>query len=553
MSTSAVDGGLARAAVWASAFLCACTVHAAIADSAVPVRRNAASPLGTNLEWVKDFSEEWIFVDAFRASRPWVSGTARDWQDSRELKLDANGWIASLAPGQTARTMVLAATGPYPEGDYIVLYEGEGSIQYGGAGIHDPGRSRPGRHVLRLDPTKRGVVITLAAVNPANPVRNIRVIMPGGVCGGDPFRYASEPSACMGAGPFRSFETEHAAILFHPRFLERLRTYRVIRFMNWSRVTNSRQVAWSDRPRPGDARWSTDKGVPIEVMVDLANRLGADAWFTLPHRANDDYATEAAKLVSRLLRSDLKAYLEYSNEIWNGKFEQASYARERGMALGLSSNPFQAQLLFYSRRSVELFDIWAREFGDAKRLVRVMASAAVNPWSSIQVLDHQNARKKTDALAIAPYFGNALGSPAEQARVQAMNLDALFAELETVALPKATEMIKSHAAIARTRGLPLIAYEAGQHLVGFGGSENNAAINALFDRANRDPRMGEIYRKYLDAWRGSGGTLMVHFLHCGPYTKFGRWGALEHQEQPRTAAPKFGALQRFIEQNPAWW
>jgi len=542
------------AAIWVSAFLSAGSVLAAGPDGAPAVqRRNATSPLGTNLEWVRDFSEGWIFVDAFRASRPWVSGTASEWQDSRELKLDAAGWIASLEPGQVARTMVLTATRAYPDGDYVVLYEGEGSIQYGGAGIYDAGQSRPGRHVLRVDPARRGILIALTATNPANPLRNIRVIMPGGSCAGDPFRYASDPTKCAGVGPYRSFEADYATILFHPRLLESLRTYRVIRFMNWGRTNNSRQVTWSDRPKLSDARWSTEKGVPIEVMVGLANRLGADAWFTLPHRADDDYARQAARLVNRLLRKELKAYVEYSNEVWNGQFQQASYARAHGTALGLSRNPFQAQLFFYSKRSVEIFDIWAGELGEGKRLARVMAAAAANAWSSIQVLDHQNASRKTDALAIAPYFGNALGSPAEQARVQAMSLDALFAELETVALAKAVEMIRSHAAVARARGLPLIAYEGGQHLVGFGGTENNAAINALFDQANRDPRMGEIYRKYLDSWKASGGTLLVHFLHIGPFAKSGRWGALEYQEQPRAAAPKFNALQAFIERNPAWW
>src|SRR6185295_5720065 len=169
----------------------------------------------------------------------------------------------------------------------------------------------------------------------------------------------------------------------------------------------------------------------------------------------------------RMLRSDLKAYVEYSNEVWNGSFQQSSYARKRGLALGLSANDFQAQLFYYAKRSVETFDIWEKEFGDSKRFVRVLSAAVANPWSSVQVLDFQGAFKKADALAIAPYFGNQLGSPATQSRTQAMNLDALFAELETVALPMTRKMIESHAAIARAHGLPLLAYEGGQHLAGF--------------------------------------------------------------------------------------
>jgi hypothetical protein len=65
--------------------------------------------------------------------------------------------------------------------------------------------------------------------------------------------------------------------------------------------------------------------------------------------------------------------------------------------------------------------------------------------------------------------------------------------------------------------------------------------------------MGRLYRGYLDAWKKAGGRLFVHFSNCSAYTKWGRWGALEHLEQPRAAAPKFDALQEFAEHNPPWW
>jgi hypothetical protein len=103
-----------------------------------------------------------------------------------------------------------------------------------------------------------------------------------------------------------------------------------------------------------------------------------------------------------------------------------------------------------------------------------------------------------------------------------------------------------------SRGVSLIAYEGGQHLVGDGG-ENNAAINALFDSANRDPRMELFTRPYLYAWKASGAKLCVDFVNCNGYSMWGRWGALEYLDQPRANAPKFDALQTLIEQNPAWW
>jgi hypothetical protein len=528
---------------------------AALAHAAAGAGRpNAASPLGTNLDAVADWSQEWVFVDAFRASRGWISGSAGEWSDRRSLDTDADGWVRSLQPGQVARTLLLwDLQGRYPGGTYIVLYEGQGTLQYGVAAILDAARSRPGRDVLRVEPAKGGIAIVIAATATGDPIRNIRVIMPGGTCAGDPYRHAADAAGCAGAGAFKSFEKHHAELLFHPKFLERIRGYRGLRFLNWGATNGSKQSAWAGRARLSDARWSTEKGVPIEVMVELANRVGADAWFTLPHLADDAYVRDYARLVKRLLRADLKAYIEYSNEVWNGQFPQAHHARREGLAQRLSRDPLEAQLRFYSKRSLEVFDIWSAEFADPARLVRVMASQAGNAWASEQVLDFRNAKQKTDALAIAPYFGGGMGVPAERARVEAMSLDELFSVLEHTALPAAVGWMQSQAAVARARRLPLIAYEGGQHLTGVLGVENSAAVNALFDAANRDPRIGVLYAKYLEAWKRSGGTILFHLSNCGGYSKWGRWGALEYLEQPRSQAPKFDALQSFIERNQAWW
>jgi hypothetical protein len=442
--------------------------------------------------------------------------------------------------------------GHYPAGTYIVLYDGQGTIQYGAGATFNASQSTPGRDVLQVNPANNGISLDITATTPGNYLRNIRVIMPGGICAGDPYRYAADAAACAGFGAFQSFEANYATIVFHPTFLERIRTYRTLRFMDWSLTNDSTQSVWSARPKPSDAQW-TIKGVPVEVMVDLANRLGADAWFNIPHLADNDYVTQYARLVQQTLRSDVKAHVEYSNEVWNGQFGQAAYAQSRGLALGLSTNGYTAQILFYSKRSVEIFNIWSTEFAAPARLVRVMASQAASTWVSQQALDFQNAKLKTDALAIAPYFGGYLGTLAQQTLVQSMTLDALFTELQTAAVPEAIGWINAQAPVASLRGVALIAYEGGQHLVGHGGVENNAAINALFDSANRDPRMGALYKTYLDAWKASGGKLFVAFNSCMAYSKWGRWGSLEYLEQPRASSPKFNALQTFIEQNPASW
>src|SRR5262245_13768513 len=75
------------------------------AQSATP---NASSPLGTNTDFFRWFSGEWVFQDAFKQSRPWLTqcitgqqpdctvGNAFDTGEEGLLDLDANGWVRSL-------------------------------------------------------------------------------------------------------------------------------------------------------------------------------------------------------------------------------------------------------------------------------------------------------------------------------------------------------------------------------------------------------------------------------------------------------------------------
>jgi hypothetical protein len=520
------------------------------AGSASLPRHNERSPLGTNLAGIADWSGEWAFVDAFKMSRPWISGSSNAWDDGRGFDLDERGWIRSLAPGQIARTLMFWEAGEtYPAGRYLVLYEGKGTLEYWAGASRNGALSSPGRDVLDVDPRSGGIGVNITALDAGDPLRNIRVIMPGGVCSDDPFAACESDADCSGA--CQPFEQTHATQIFHPTFLDRIKTYRLLRFMDWMETNDSDLTSWTDRPRVDDARWRRH-GVPVEIMLDLANRLGADPWFCVPHRANDELVTELARAVHARLRPDLRAWVEYSNEVWNGMFEQARYAREQGTALGLSADAYQAGLFFYSRRATQVFARFEQVWGQSSGLVRVLASQSANPWTGEQVLEFEGAHQKADALAIAPYFGwNA--TPADAATLASMSLDSLVQRVSSEILPGVLEQMRANKATADRFGVRLVAYEGGQHFVGIQGGENDAGINDKFDALNRDRRMGDLYTTYLDGWKSAGGQDFAHFVNCGRWSKWGRWGALEWVSQPRAESPKYDALQRFIEAHQRWW
>ena len=91
------------------------------------------------------------------------------------------------------------------------------------------------------------------------------------------------------------------------------RRYSLLRFMAMQNTNAQTDMVWSDRKQVGDR--SYHDGVPVERMILLANVLGADAWFCIPHAADDDYITHFAQMALDTLRPDVKVYVEYSNEV----------------------------------------------------------------------------------------------------------------------------------------------------------------------------------------------------------------------------------------------
>ncbi len=65
-------------------------------------------------------------------------------------------------------------------------------------------------------------------------------------------------------------------------------------------------------------------------MVLLANTLGSNAWFNMPHLATDEYVRNFATLVLRALRPDVDIYVEYTNEAWGTLFAGGQYAQQQG-------------------------------------------------------------------------------------------------------------------------------------------------------------------------------------------------------------------------------
>ena len=505
------------------------------------------SPIGTNLDGIAYWSPQLPFVNVMKSSSAWISGDSSRWDNGQPLDLDANGWVRSLAPGQIARKLMLREIGDrYPAGEYVVRYRGEGTMKFGFAA--KVVSHKPGEMVIQVTPSSGGAHLMIEQTNPANYIRDIAITMPGGICEGDAFTHVRSAQEC-GSRTYLSFADQHPAIVFYPVFLDRLRSYSVLRFMDWMATNNSPLENWSQRTPLAYHTWATRHGAPPEVMIQLANAIGARPWFSIPHKADDVYVENLAQLIKATLDPALNVYVEHSNETWNTMFAQAADVVTRGRALGLDGHQYHAL------RSRTIGQIFKRVLGES-RVVAILGTQAANTWTASRGLDYLKAQPYSvlgiDAVAIAPYFG-VMPAPADAERFAAMTLDELFGYVRATELPKSLTWIANYRGIRERYKVQLIAYEGGQHMVGIRGAENHSALSALFDEFNRDPRIKQLYLDYLNGWKERGGELFVHFSDVSRYTKWGRWGALEYVSQPRQSGAKFDALQTFIENNPVWW
>jgi len=549
---------------------------------------NRSSPLGANVARLAYFSTEWPLIDAFKTTNDWLTqcnGCPFDTGEQASIPRDAQGNVTALpaANDPVVRYRYLEklifrdTNGTYPAGDYVVLYEGEGTLEYDFDAQRVDALSQPGRHVVRVaTPSDGGILLRLRATNPGNYVRNIRVILPGYLCNGDAFSYCADPRACTvspgGTAACVPLEQVYGTQRFHPAFLANLRGFRLVRFMEMLRTNANLLARWDDRPQLSDATWAGPRGIPLEATAMLGNALAADIWIDMPVRVDDDYVRQAARLVRDSLASNLQVYLEHGNEVWNDAFPfsiDAAYVEQQANARWPNqADAFVRRLNWHGMRTRQICDIWKEEWGaqgaQGARVRCVMGSQAANSFVSRQALGcplwvaEGNADCSRDmALAVAPYFGGYIGTEAMEAQVTQWTanadggLAALFAELNGTARTQARGFINESASAARDFGVPLIAYEGGQHLVGVGRAEGDDTNNQLFLAGNRDARMGSLYRDHLDDWFAAGGQVFALFESISPYSRFGSWGLKESQRQ--AATPKSQAAADYAQAHPCGW
>ncbi|MEH6455468.1 MAG: hypothetical protein V7749_04060, partial [Cocleimonas sp.] len=363
--------------------------------------------LGINTADVREDTSSIQFLNLFKSAIPFSETVP--WGSSKGVEYDELGWPTDLNGGQAGTKFLnRLPEGTIEDGFYTVLYDGEGEIFYGNDArlvVH-----RPNRDVIEITAGKDKILnasLFIKKTTKDNYIKNLRILPEGGICERIPHIKVKTPEDCP-KGQYLAFDKNDDAILFNPDYLDFMKDFQVIRFMNMQGMTRNPVENWTARNTPKKATWGGraglySRGAPVEIMVALANQVKAHPWFSMPYKANDDYMRKFAEYVKANLDPNLKAYIEYSNEVWNPIFIHHDYAIEQGLAAKLDDEKSPAGYKWYSRRSVEVFKIWEDVFGGPEQLVRTMGSWASNQNMSSQILAFEDAYKHTDAIAIGPY------------------------------------------------------------------------------------------------------------------------------------------------------
>lgn len=333
--------------------------------------------------------------------------------------------------------------------------------------------------------------------------------------------------------------------IWNPQFLADLASFVVFRHMDTNATNFSKISAWSQRKLPTDpgnaviyidgASPANTTGMAIEWQIDLCNHANVDCWFTHPYLANDDYLRQQATLIKAKLAPQLRAYIELSNEVWNGSFSAFQQSIDAGKAAGLpGSNQYYQGIAHEMYRALQMFEIYKGVFGASamgERVIRVFSQSG-NLDLTTQALNNvyrssqwNPAGQKIDALMLAPYIGNGVDGAAE-------TLSRWKSEVDSKVNGEPISTAKSQASANNIAGVGC--YEAGMHHL------KNADVWA------RNPQSYDAYIYMLDRFATKMNAPCALYTLHGTWESKGAWGLFNNVGQALSAAPKARASKEWI-------
>ena len=497
--------------------------------------------LGGGAEGIRDWSRSNVYVDMVKHSRGFVRTEVNE-----PARLDANGW-----PLEDAWTIVLTVgnDGGQYNGTYKLTFKGQADVDtswsIGGVVRNKVYNAATDTTTADIDfaypnDAQDGYFV-LRFRNTVNGVKNIRLIRPG---------YPADTTQ-----------------LFTDQYKNHAKRFNVIRFMDFTETNGSLVSKWADRTPPTWPSVATRTGVPWEHCFQLCQELGRDAWINVPLLADDDYVRRLAELAKVKLSSSRKLYVEYSNEIWNGGFQQFHQNLQLAIdevAAGNSDLAFPGELdkdadgnyvnrytFCFRRMAKRLYQInriFASVYGEDamnNRVRIVYGTQVVNPALFRMGMEWMyskgyEAKDYFYAVAGAPYF-NMGDSDSRTDLTKDQVLAALSGSVDEwgTEFRGGARVLEELRGLTGALGLKFVSYEGGPDTFG----PNNIAAKKA---ASLDPAFQAINERYLKNWYEMGGDLFLWFvIGATNYdTPYGTWGLTN--DMRNQTAPKILAMDNTL-------
>jgi len=499
----------------------------------VRTAQQMASKIGANVVPPRYYTRSEEYVDLMQQSSgfglldgPWVDPATKG---RGPINVGPDGW-----PTEDFSIMFMGGQegNKFAPGRYTIVFKGTANVSLmASQGTLSTPRvdATKGVTVIDFDFPVGGGQMILAFKNTGGTVKDLRVIRNGYTW--------NDPNLPV----------------FTTKYLQHLAPFSTLRFMDWTNTNTLYTARWATRPTLANTRagnYPATPGKPWERVIELANAAKTDVWINVPTTADPEYYRELAKLFKEKLATNLKIYVEYSNEVWNGgMFQQYNWVATTGVeeeiALGNQNLKYDGTTDKYTLatrvfvdRTYRISETFRSVFGDGEMMSRVRPVLAwqVGGTNTIDGMIKYAQRNYPNrpasgyiyAISGAPYFSVGARQTAAD-----LTSDEILSALDTSvqSLPRIFAY-EYGAYVAKKNGVKWLAYEGGPDTFGDGSLAAKAA-------ANRDIRMKALCQRVITDWQAAGGDLFMWFLAgAGSWeTPYGTW-PLEEYMDPSKPSPK---------------
>jgi hypothetical protein len=498
------------------------------------------------------YADTFSALNLFKGADAWITFDAQGNELRNAVTVDAKGWMTEMPVINGQPTTVVANvfyTQVIPSGSYIVEWTGEGDLTtYTDFEVIGPNKIRV-NYTADYSNGDNGISLVINSTDPNNTgnyIRDIKV-------------YEEKYSDLVAMGEN-----------FNPEWFQAIDDFRVLRTHDWQGTNFSTVTDWTTNVETADqAFWVRDgRGMPYELLVEMANETRSDLWINIPHLATDEYMRTAAEYVKANLDPDLRVYVEYTNEYWTTIFDQHPYLIQQG-AEKFGNVPF-ANAQAYGARASEMAQIFKQVFGaDGARLYPTVTlnHNAFNTQEAITMLTTpayvaQGGLSPLQAgirhLATDGYLYWGSTDPgmsalmdqwiANPAAGYAAARDFLIDQLNDDLAPA---WVKGKA-LADLNNLSFGVYEGGALLLNGSFQQPGPERYTEFNKAVQlTPEMREVYEATLAAWQQSGSGPFAWYSdtgRAGSQGDYGLWNAPDYRPELRTEA----IIDANENVNP-WW